>query len=320
MPVYSGDPLTPGVARDEGRRAPRPQGRPDDHEDPGAADLLRRRASRCSRPSKGRSRREDWRGALPITYRVGPGTGEGPPQARLRLEARSRATTSSRRSRGPCGRTSGSSAATTTTPGSTAPRTRSAGLVRAPRGGPRVRTALSRRAGGRSARSCSAPGTARSRGSSARPSGPRPTPDELRAKAVAYINTDGNGRGFLNAGGSHSLEGLVNGGRGRRSRTPRRRCPSSSAPASSRSRTRASPRTGKTHPGARRPRDRGPRLGLGLHALPPAPRHRLAQPRLRRRKPRAASTTRSTTTSPGTRVSATPTSSTPAPSPRPAAR
>ncbi len=33
--------------------------------------------------------------------------------------------------------------------------------------------------------------------------------DELRAKAVAYINTDGNGRGFLNAGGSHSLEGLV---------------------------------------------------------------------------------------------------------------
>ena len=26
---------------------------------------------------------------------------------------------------------------------------------------------------------------------------------------MAYINTDGNGRGFLNAGGSHSLEGLV---------------------------------------------------------------------------------------------------------------
>ncbi len=32
---------------------------------------------------------------------------------------------------------------------------------------------------------------------------------ELRTKAVAYINTDGNGRGFLNAGGSHTLEGLV---------------------------------------------------------------------------------------------------------------
>ena len=33
---------------------------------------------------------------------------------------------------------------------------------------------------------------------------------ELRDKAVVYINTDGNGRGFLNAGGSHALEPLVN--------------------------------------------------------------------------------------------------------------
>jgi len=33
---------------------------------------------------------------------------------------------------------------------------------------------------------------------------------ELREKAVVYINTDGNGRGFLNAGGSHALEGFVN--------------------------------------------------------------------------------------------------------------
>ncbi len=34
--------------------------------------------------------------------------------------------------------------------------------------------------------------------------------DELREKAVAYINSDGNGRGFLGAGGSHTLERLVN--------------------------------------------------------------------------------------------------------------
>ena len=34
--------------------------------------------------------------------------------------------------------------------------------------------------------------------------------DELRAKAVAYINTDSNGRGFLNMGGSHTLERLMN--------------------------------------------------------------------------------------------------------------
>jgi N-acetylated-alpha-linked acidic dipeptidase len=32
---------------------------------------------------------------------------------------------------------------------------------------------------------------------------------ELSAKAVLYLNTDGNGRGFLGAGGSHSLERLV---------------------------------------------------------------------------------------------------------------
>jgi N-acetylated-alpha-linked acidic dipeptidase len=33
---------------------------------------------------------------------------------------------------------------------------------------------------------------------------------ELRDKAAVYINTDGNGRGFLNAGGSHALEGFIN--------------------------------------------------------------------------------------------------------------
>jgi N-acetylated-alpha-linked acidic dipeptidase len=33
---------------------------------------------------------------------------------------------------------------------------------------------------------------------------------ELREKAAVYINTDGNGRGFLNAGGSHALEGFIN--------------------------------------------------------------------------------------------------------------
>lgn len=33
---------------------------------------------------------------------------------------------------------------------------------------------------------------------------------ELQDKAVLYLNTDGNGRGFLDAGGSHSLQRLVN--------------------------------------------------------------------------------------------------------------
>lgn len=33
--------------------------------------------------------------------------------------------------------------------------------------------------------------------------------DELQQKAALYINTDGNGRGFLSAGGSHSLERFI---------------------------------------------------------------------------------------------------------------
>ena len=34
--------------------------------------------------------------------------------------------------------------------------------------------------------------------------------DELREKAVAYINTDGTGRGFLSVGGSHTLQSFIN--------------------------------------------------------------------------------------------------------------
>ena len=33
--------------------------------------------------------------------------------------------------------------------------------------------------------------------------------DELQKKAVVYINSDGSGRGFLSAGGSHALEPLM---------------------------------------------------------------------------------------------------------------
>ena len=35
--------------------------------------------------------------------------------------------------------------------------------------------------------------------------------DDLQKHAVAYINSDGNGRGFLNASGSHTLENFING-------------------------------------------------------------------------------------------------------------
>ena len=43
--------------------------------------------------------------------------------------------------------------------------------------------------------------------------------EELRKHAVAYINTDSNGRGFWDAGGSHSLERFINRGGARRARS-----------------------------------------------------------------------------------------------------
>ena len=51
---------------------------------------------------------------------------------------------------------------------------------------------------------------AKSPRSSAQPSGPNIHADELKQHAVAYFNSDGNGRGFFRAGGSHSLENFIN--------------------------------------------------------------------------------------------------------------
>ena len=71
---------------------------------------------------------------------------------------------------------------------------------------------------------------------------------------------------------------------------------------------------------ANQPADSGARLRLRLHPLPPAPGRRLAQHGFRRRGRTAASTTPSTTTSPGTRALPTPTLPTAAPSRRRRAR
>ena len=75
--------------------------------------------------------------------------------------------------------------------------------------------------------------------------------DELREKAVAYINTDGSGRGFLNIGGSHTLERMANEvahdvedpqtGVSVWQRTQARRAVSSNAEATSRADLRISP-------------------------------------------------------------------------------
>ena len=59
--------------------------------------------------------------------------------------------------------------------------------------------------------SSTASGMAKNRACSVPPNGPRRTPTNCKQHAVAYINSDGNGRGFFRAGGSHSLERFVNG-------------------------------------------------------------------------------------------------------------
>ena len=57
------------------------------------------------------------------------------------------------------------------------------------------------------------------------------------------------------------------------------------------------------------PAHRGAGLGLGLHGVSRSSRHRVPEPGIRRRRPAAASTIRSTTISTGTRISPTPISS-----------
>ena len=82
--------------RDQGRQAPAVQGSGDADEDPGAADLLRRRAAAAQgarRPGGAGGLARRAAAHLPHRSRPGP----RPPAAAVRLEARARPTTSSRR-------------------------------------------------------------------------------------------------------------------------------------------------------------------------------------------------------------------------------
>ena len=191
----------------------------DHHEDSRCCRSPTPTRSRCSPRSAGRSRRPDWRGGAADHLSLGPGP--------ARSISRSRSTGASQpvydviaRIPGRDGPTSGSCAATTTTPGSTAPRIRSPGMVAVLEEARRSASWLKQGWRPR-ARSSTRRGTARSRVCWARPSGPRPTPTSCEHKAVAYLNTDGNGRGFLGAGGSHSLERLHQRGGARRRPTRR---------------------------------------------------------------------------------------------------
>ena len=126
MPVYPGDPADARSGRDQGRQAPPLERSQNAHQDSRDADLLRRRAAAAGR-LEGPVAPESWRGALPITYHIGPGTGQGAPRAEIQLGHEAALRRDRAHSRLDSIPTSGSFAAIITTPGSTAPKIRSPG-------------------------------------------------------------------------------------------------------------------------------------------------------------------------------------------------
>ena len=135
---------------------------------------------------------------------------------------------------------------------------------------------------------------------------------ELQKKAVAYINSDGNERGFLFPGGTHDPADL------RERRGPRRPGPGdahvgSSALAPGEHREGEGCRRAERPPQAQGSAGRRPGRWIGLHRLSGFRRDLDPQPRVRRTRTTGPSTTPSTTTSTGTPTSATPTSRTGAP-------
>ena len=226
-PLYAGDPLTPGV----GATRPARELRPEDAKTLTKIPVLPisyADAQPLLAALGGPVAPREWRGALPDHLPRRPRPGEGctsrsPSTGRSRPSA-----TSSRGSRDRFPRRMGASEGNhydAWVNGSSDPRERHGG---APRGGARPRSPPARRGGGRGGRSCSAPGTAKSRDSSARRSGRRRTRRSSESKAVAYINSDSCGRGFLNVHGSHSLEDARQRG-GRRGRGPGKEDPGRAA-------------------------------------------------------------------------------------------
>ena len=79
-----------------------------------------RTRSRSSRSMDGPEAPKDWQGGLPIEYRLGRRARAGPPEGRHGQPRQARTTSSRRASAAPSCRTSGSSSATTATPGCSA--------------------------------------------------------------------------------------------------------------------------------------------------------------------------------------------------------
>ncbi len=94
--LYPGDPLTPGVGATPGAKRLAARRRADADEDSRAADLVRGCRAAAAALS-GPVAPPAWRGALPITYRIGPGPAQVHLQARVQLGYQAASTTSLRR-------------------------------------------------------------------------------------------------------------------------------------------------------------------------------------------------------------------------------
>ena len=310
MPVYPGDPLTPGVGATRGRQAPGDQGRDDADEDSGAADLVRRRAAAAGGARPGRSCPRTGAAALPITYRIGP----GPAKVHLKLafnwDLKPLYNVIARIPGIDAIPTSGSSAATTTmrwVNGAEDPVERHGGRARR---GARARRAAQAGLGAEADDRLLRLGR---RGAGAARIHRMGRGARRRAAAEGGASTStptATAAAFSSAGGSHALERFINdvardiaGSRDRRQRLEARageRASSTRQPADERkdARSRA------------RPADRRARIGLRLHAVPAAPRHADAEHRLRRRGRRRDLPLDLRRLLSATRSSSTPTSST----------
>jgi N-acetylated-alpha-linked acidic dipeptidase len=117
--------------------------------------------------------------------------------------------------------------------------------------------------------------------------------DELRRHAVAYINSDGNGRGYLSMGGSHSLEKFIN-GVARDIQDPEKKIPVWKRDQLKAIADAKTPESAKK-PATGRPAHQCSGLGIGLDRLSRSSRHRVVGLGLRSTKTAAEFTTPSTT-------------------------
>ncbi|HET7600174.1 MAG TPA: transferrin receptor-like dimerization domain-containing protein [Gemmatimonadales bacterium] len=207
MPLFAGDPLTPGVGATEGaKRLPLDQA-PTLTRIP-VLPLSYADAEPLLRALGGAVAPAEWRGALPLTYHVGPGP------ARVHLKVKS--DWSIKPLYDVIGRLRGGDAADewivrgnhhdAWVNGATDPTAGQIALLEEAR----ALGALARQ-GWRPRRTIVyAAWDGEEPGLLGSTEWVEAHADELARHAAVYINTDGNGRGFLSMGGSHSLERFVN--------------------------------------------------------------------------------------------------------------